>query len=182
MSIPEFIKPLVVFIALALISFTAFSQSQRKDTYTYDAIENNIEGKVYISFVIDLNGNIIPDSVKVLRGLGYGLDEVAINAIKSAPKWTGVGKNVKFTIPIAFSLSDVDDKAWSDYYTTKAGKCMDVSKWDDAITYYKQAIDKNKKNPDPYYQLSKAYTAKKDTSNAKIYLDKAIKKGYKNNL
>jgi len=114
-----------------------------------------------------------------LRGLGHGLDEIAVNVIKTAPKWTGSGKYVKFTVPVAFSLAAISDKNWSEYYTTKGDKYAEQSQWNDAINCYNSAIDKNKKNANAYYGLSKAYAAKSDSVNAKVYLKIAYKKGYK---
>ncbi|MBM3591017.1 MAG: energy transducer TonB [Alphaproteobacteria bacterium] len=48
--------------------------------YTREAIEDEIEGKVILMVSIDENG-IVAD-VKLIKGLGYGLDELAIEAVK----------------------------------------------------------------------------------------------------
>lgn len=54
--------------------------------YPEMARELNIQGKVYISFVVDEEGKII--NATVLKGIGYGCDEEALRVIKLAPKGT----------------------------------------------------------------------------------------------
>ncbi len=76
--------------------------------YPDQAVEDNIEGKVYVQFVISESGNI--SNVKVKKGAHPILDEEAIRIVKAMPAWKpGVidGKNVKstFSLPINFSLN-----------------------------------------------------------------------------
>jgi TonB family protein len=77
--------------------------------YPAKARKNNIEGKLFVSFIVDEMGNI--SDHKVEQGLGYGCDEAAIEAlVKTGLKWTpGIkdGKNVKVRIvlPFAFKLT-----------------------------------------------------------------------------
>lgn len=71
------------------------------------AKESGIQGRVFISFVVEPSGNI--DHVKVLRGIGGGCDEEAIRVVKSMPKWNpgkqrGKPVRVAFTLPINFKL------------------------------------------------------------------------------
>ncbi|MBN2615374.1 MAG: TonB family protein [Bacteroidales bacterium] len=71
------------------------------------AKESGIQGRVFISFVVEPSGNI--DHVKVLRGIGGGCDEEAIRVVKSMPKWEpgrqrGKPVRVAFTLPINFKL------------------------------------------------------------------------------
>jgi periplasmic protein TonB len=56
---------------------------QPKPPYTEEARKARATGQVIIQAIVRENGTV--DSFKVLRGLGYGLDESAINAI--ATKW-----------------------------------------------------------------------------------------------
>ena len=77
--------------------------------YPMDAMENGIEGKVYLSFVVDKTGKVT--DVKILRGIpgGGSLEKEALRVIKGLPIFTP-GKqndqpvNVKLTIPIKFQL------------------------------------------------------------------------------
>ena len=59
-------------------AFNKFLKENLK--YPDEALKNNIEGDVHISFDIDYDGNIY--NVKVLHGLGYGCDEEAVRLIK----------------------------------------------------------------------------------------------------
>lgn len=79
----------------------------RNMNYPTKAIENKIEGRVHIQFIIDETGNLI--DAKVLRGIGWGCDEEAIRVVNSMPKWTpGTQRNkpvkVRFVLPIRFIL------------------------------------------------------------------------------
>jgi protein TonB len=75
--------------------------------YTEDARKARAEGVVLIQAVIRKDGTV--DSFKVLRGLGYGLDESAINTI--ATKWrfrpgtlNGTPVDVLANIEVSFRL------------------------------------------------------------------------------
>jgi len=48
--------------------------------YTAEAKKNRIEGTVTVMIVIDKKGNVV--DAQVTKGLGYGLDENAIIAVK----------------------------------------------------------------------------------------------------
>ena len=76
-------------------------------TKTSSAIQNRISGKLYITFIIDKEGKIIEP--KVIKPLGYGLDEEAIRVITSYENWNpgqqrGVNVRVSYSIPITVSL------------------------------------------------------------------------------
>ena len=76
-------------------------------SYPEVAQENGIQGKVYISFVVEANGKI--SNVKVVRGVDPSLDKAAAAAVESGPTWTpgkqrGKAVRVTFTIPITFKL------------------------------------------------------------------------------
>lgn len=59
--------------------------------YSDEALKNKVEGKVYFSFKIDYDGDV--KDVKIVRGLGFGLDEIVKKVIKSCPKWDAAVKN-----------------------------------------------------------------------------------------
>ena len=79
---------------------------QEKVHYTEIARRAGIEGTVYIKAKINKNGDVV--EVIVIKGLGAGLDEEALNAVKSTifipGKQRGRAVNVKMTIPIKFVL------------------------------------------------------------------------------
>ncbi|TDQ09799.1 energy transducer TonB [Pedobacter metabolipauper] len=81
-----------------------------KNTVKYPAMaqEANIQGKVYLSFVVEKDGSLT--DIKVDRKLGGGTDEEAVRVLKRSPKWipgiqNGKKVRVKFNIPISFSLT-----------------------------------------------------------------------------
>jgi protein TonB len=75
--------------------------------YPAIARENNIEGRVFISFVVEKDGNI--SDVKVVRGIGGGCDEEAKRVIKGLPRFTPGKQNgrpvrVQYNVPVNFKL------------------------------------------------------------------------------
>ena len=77
--------------------------------YTPIAKENNIEGKVYIQFVIDQNGQLSQE--KIRRDIGGGLGQEALKVIRGMKEmtWTpgkqqGRKVNVRMTLPVEFIL------------------------------------------------------------------------------
>lgn len=75
--------------------------------YPAEAKKKEIEGRVFIGFVIDKEGNVT--KTKVLREVNPLLDAEALRVINSMPKWkpgTQKGKKVcvSYTIPINFAL------------------------------------------------------------------------------
>jgi TonB family protein len=75
--------------------------------YTDEARRANVEGTVVLQMIVRKDGTT--DSFKVLKGLGYGLDESAINTI--AKKWrfqpgtlNGTPINVRISIETTFRL------------------------------------------------------------------------------
>jgi len=75
--------------------------------YPKAAIEANVQGKVYVEFVVNKDGGIT--NVKVLRGIGHGCDEEAVQIIESMPNWIpgenrGKPVNATYRLPIKFAL------------------------------------------------------------------------------
>jgi len=79
---------------------------QPKPPYTEEARNARAEGIVVLQAIVRKNGSV--DSFKVIRSLGYGLDESAISTIAS--KWrfqpaTYQGKNVDYLVDIEVTFS-----------------------------------------------------------------------------
>lgn len=75
--------------------------------YPQMAVDAGITGKVYITFIVNDEGEI--ENIKLLKGIGGGCDEEAIRVLGTMPKWTpgkqrGKAVNVQYNIPIQFSL------------------------------------------------------------------------------
>lgn len=76
--------------------------------YPKAALDNQIEGRVIVTCIINQDGKL--SDIKVLKGIGYGCDEEALRLIKLSGIWNPAiqdGKKVKsfYTIPINFSLN-----------------------------------------------------------------------------
>ncbi|MDE6082161.1 MAG: energy transducer TonB [Muribaculaceae bacterium] len=75
--------------------------------YPTGAMENNIQGRVVVMFVVTKNGSI--GEVKVYRSRDKDLDAEAVRVVKSLPnfipgKMNGEPVNVWYTLPITFKL------------------------------------------------------------------------------
>ncbi|MBT8382012.1 MAG: energy transducer TonB [Ignavibacteria bacterium] len=79
---------------------------QKKIIYPEIAKRAGLEGKVLVNAFVDESGNVI--KVEVIKGIGLGCDEAAVNAVlqtKFKPgKQRGKSVKVKITIPITFKL------------------------------------------------------------------------------
>ena len=87
------------------IEFKNFIRKNVK--YPEYARDANIQGKVFASFIITKTGEVA--DIKIVRGLGYGLDEEVIRVLKRMPTWkpgtqNGLAVNVKFQLPVSFKL------------------------------------------------------------------------------
>lgn len=84
--------------------YTFFGQNIR---YPAEASKQNIQGKVFLTFVIGSDGKV--RKVEVLKGVHSSVDAEAMRVINTMPKWTPGkkdGKNVavQFNLPISFLL------------------------------------------------------------------------------
>ena len=76
--------------------------------YPQEAIDNGIEGRVYITFVVEKDGSIT--GIKILRDIGYGCGEEAVRVLKMMPKWIpgkdhlGNIHRTQYNMPINFEF------------------------------------------------------------------------------
>ena len=82
--------------------------------YPQLALENGIEGKVYVTFVVEKDGSIT--NPRLLRDIGGGCGQEAIRVVKMMPKWTpgkqqGKTVRVQFNLPVTFTLSQESNAA-----------------------------------------------------------------------
>lgn len=71
------------------------------------AVENDIQGNVFVSFTVERDGTL--SDIKIDRRLGFGTDEEAIRVLKLTRGWNpgtqnGKAVRVKYNIPIKFAL------------------------------------------------------------------------------
>lgn len=75
--------------------------------YPSEAIEQNISGKVYVSFVVEKDGSI--SNIAIERGVHQTLDREVKNMIKKMPKWkpgkvNGKKVRVRCRLPVNCTL------------------------------------------------------------------------------
>ena len=81
-------------------------------TYAKSAREKGLEGKVFVSFIIETDGTL--SDIKVVKGVSDELDSEAVRVVSIAGKWTP-GKNEgkvvrqRMVLPINFSLGTKTD-------------------------------------------------------------------------
>ncbi|MDB5285563.1 MAG: hypothetical protein JWR05_512 [Mucilaginibacter sp.] len=86
----------------------AFGQFLAKSIgYPQKARENNVQGKVVATFIVEPDGELT--DIKIVRGIGGGADEESVRVLKMSPKWepgiqNGHKVRVQYTVPIQFAL------------------------------------------------------------------------------
>ena len=78
-------------------------------TYPQSARDNNIQGRVFVTFCIEKDGTV--SDARILRGIGGGCDEEALRVINLMPGWIpgrqrGQPVRVQYNMPIKFTLSN----------------------------------------------------------------------------
>src|SRR5687767_3398867 len=77
--------------------------------YPPQAVENRITGKVYVSFVVDVEGHI--SDIKLVRDIGGGCGQEALRVVKMMPDWKPGRQNgrpvkSRYSMPIVFDLGE----------------------------------------------------------------------------
>jgi len=79
---------------------------QKRVKYPEIAKKAGVEGTVFLQFIVDENGNVVDPAV--VKGIGAGCDEAALEAIRTAKfkpgKQRGKAVKVKFSLPVRFRL------------------------------------------------------------------------------
>ncbi|MFO7845488.1 MAG: energy transducer TonB [Balneolaceae bacterium] len=74
--------------------------------YPRAAVRNGVEGRVFIQFVVDADGNVRDE--KVLRDIGSGCGEAALEAVREVKftpgKKDGKAVNVQYSMPVTFKI------------------------------------------------------------------------------
>ena len=76
--------------------------------YPSQARRMGVEGKVFVQFVVDQNGNLT--NVQAIKGIGAGCDDEAVRILENSPKWNpgkqrGRPVKVRMVLPITFKLN-----------------------------------------------------------------------------
>lgn len=76
--------------------------------YPKEAVAKNIQGNVFVSFMVEADGSI--KDIKVMKGIGGGADEEAVRVVKLMKKWNPAEKDGEpvrsaYSLPIKFTLA-----------------------------------------------------------------------------
>ncbi len=82
--------------------------TQQSIQYPPDAAKNRIQGRVYLSFIVERDGSL--SEIKIARGVSEDLNAEALRLINTSPKWNpgiqnGRTVRVTYTIPVIFTLA-----------------------------------------------------------------------------
>ena len=80
----------------------------RNIEYPEDAAQNNIQGKVFVRFIINEEGEII--NPKIVKSVSPSVDAEALRVVRAMPRWTpgynnGSPCKVEYTLPVNFKLN-----------------------------------------------------------------------------
>jgi periplasmic protein TonB len=80
---------------------------QRRTNYPQAAIDNRIQGRVFLTFIVETDGSV--SNVTVVKGVDPLIDNEAVRAIQSSPKWSpglqrGQAVRVRYSMWLSFSL------------------------------------------------------------------------------
>ena len=80
---------------------------QKNIKYPSRAQDNNVQGRVMVTFVVNKDGTIVDP--EVIKAVDKDLDNEALRVVKSMPKWNpgkqrGKPVRVKYTVPVTFRL------------------------------------------------------------------------------
>lgn len=107
-----------------------YSYLKKSVKYPEEAQKEKIQGKVFLSFIVETDGTLT--NITVERRLGGGTDEEAIRVLKESPKWIPGTLNsapvrVKYNIPISFNLNKGTEKPAGEAKKDQSGGDNDTS-------------------------------------------------------
>jgi periplasmic protein TonB len=79
----------------------------RRTNYPQAAVDKGIQGKVFLTFVVETDGTV--SNVTVVKGVDPLIDKEAVRTIQSSPKWSpglqrGQPVRVRYSMSLSFSL------------------------------------------------------------------------------
>ncbi|PKD45033.1 TonB family protein [Rhodohalobacter barkolensis] len=84
---------------------------QQQIQYPDMARRAGIEGRVYVQFIVDENGNV--DDPRIIRGIGGGADEEALRVVSQAKFKPGMQRGrpvrIQYSLPIMFKLGNEEN-------------------------------------------------------------------------
>ena len=124
--------------------------------YPQDAIDEGLEGRIMVSFVVEKDGLV--SNVKVLKGVCESIDEEAARVVRGMPKWKpgmkdGKPVRVSYQIPIVFKLGQLNNEHKTTVKTIIAGDDEHSCKASTATYPDNPAEDKMQPDKDGVYQI-----------------------------
>jgi protein TonB len=79
----------------------------RRTNYPQAAVDNRIQGKVYLTFIVETDGTV--SNVTIVKGVDPLIDREAVRTIQSSPKWNpglqrGQPVRVRYSMSLSFAL------------------------------------------------------------------------------
>jgi len=86
---------------------TFYKYLSKNIKYPSQARRIGMEGRVFLSFVVEKDGSLT--DVSVMKGIGAGCDEESVRVLENAPKWNpgkqrGNPVRVRYAFPVVFKL------------------------------------------------------------------------------
>jgi len=78
---------------------------QRRIVYTQAAIDARIQGRVFVTFIVEPDGSVT--NVVILQGIGAVIDDEVVRVVQSSPRWTpglqqGQAVRIRCTLQLNF--------------------------------------------------------------------------------
>jgi TonB family protein len=168
----RFLRFIAFAFCLSFLSLASQAQIKRHKEFFYpeDAIKNRIQGRVYVGFTALPTGEIVDSTIHVVKGLGYGLDEMAVKAVQDAPplgrnEVTQLKRNepTNYTLPILFTIHPED---WANYYYKCGLREYQAGDFLKAIGFYEQSIAIISNNALYHYELYNVFKKIEQIENA----------------
>ena len=122
--------------------------------YPVKAQKKGIQGRVFVTFVVEADGSIT--NVKLLRGIGGGCDEAAVEVISNMPQWIpgsqdGKPVRVQYNLPVLFRSGNSENYPNNGFYFSpqadkhfdKGKKFMVEGNFDAAIKQFTKSFKKD---------------------------------------
>lgn len=92
-----------------------------KENYRMPIVKN-LKGKVFVSFVVEIDGKL--SNIKILRDIGYGTGDEAIRVLKLSPRWIPAKRDNKYvrwnySFPITVNGVEPDEAVELHNFTNK---------------------------------------------------------------
>ena len=80
--------------------------------YPEEAKQSEIEGRVFVQFIVDASGKL--KNIQAVKGIGWGCDEEAVRVMQNAPPWNpakvaDMPVKTRMILPITYKLDQSND-------------------------------------------------------------------------